>query len=100
MTLEPLLLLGAALFAIGVYGALSQRSVVMVLMGLELMLAGIMGVAAVFWRLTATTSNGQILVLVLFAAMAVQMAVGFAVVASLFRSTDEQVAEKAAEVPR
>ena len=37
MTLQLFLLAAAALFAIGLYGALSQQSIVMLMMGLELM---------------------------------------------------------------
>ena len=42
MTLETVLLVAAALLAVGVYGALSQQVVVMVMMGLELMIAGVL----------------------------------------------------------
>ncbi|MGV7513088.1 NADH-quinone oxidoreductase subunit K, partial [Mycobacterium kansasii] len=38
MTLDTVLLVAAALFAVGLYGALSQQVVVMVMMGLELMI--------------------------------------------------------------
>lgn len=48
MSLELFLLLAAALFSIGLFGALTQQSIVMLMMGLELMLGGIIvGAAAV-----------------------------------------------------
>ena len=46
MTLQAVLLVAAALIAIGVYGALSQQVVVMVMMGLELMINGVILAAA------------------------------------------------------
>ncbi|CAM5582222.1 NAD(P)H-quinone oxidoreductase subunit 4L, chloroplastic [Streptomyces microflavus] len=41
MNLELFLLLATALFCIGLFGALTQQSVVMLMMGLELMLGGV-----------------------------------------------------------
>src|SRR5699024_3757177 len=49
MTLEGVLVIAAALFAVGLYGALSQQVVVMVMMGLELMINGVLLAAAGFW---------------------------------------------------
>ena len=48
MTLTTLLLLAAALIGIGIYGALSQQSFVMLMMGLELILNGVMLAAVAF----------------------------------------------------
>ena len=42
MILILALVTGAILFGIGVYGALSQTNLVMIMMGVELMLAGAM----------------------------------------------------------
>ncbi|WP_175499956.1 NADH-quinone oxidoreductase subunit K, partial [Streptomyces sp. CC77] len=53
MTLEAVLVLAAGLFSLGLYGALSQQSIVMIMMGLELMLGGVMVAAAAFWRFAA-----------------------------------------------
>ena len=38
MTLQTVLIVAAAIFSVGLYGALSQQVVVMVMMGLELIL--------------------------------------------------------------
>ena len=46
MTLQGFLLMASALFAVGLYGALSQQSIVMVMMGLELMINAIMAAGA------------------------------------------------------
>ncbi|MCX2968510.1 NADH-quinone oxidoreductase subunit K [Streptomyces sp. TRM70308] len=101
MTLELFLLLAAALFAVGLYGALSQQSVVMVMMGLEVMVAGVIVAAAAFWYFLAPDRpDGQVLVLVVVSAMTVEMAMGFAVVTLLFRASDADTTDAAAELRR
>jgi NAD(P)H-quinone oxidoreductase subunit 4L len=101
MTLELFLLLASALFAVGMYGALSQQSVVMVMMGLELMVNGVIVAAAAFWYFLAPAApDGQVLVLVVIAAMTVDMAMGFAVVTLLFRAKDADMTDMAAELKR
>lgn len=99
MTLELFLLLATGLFAIGLYGALSQQSVVMLMMGLELMLNGVIVAAAAFWYYVAPASaDGQVLVIVVIAAMAVEMAAGFAVVTAIFRARDVDMTDMAADL--
>lgn len=99
MTLETVLLLAAGLFAIGLYGALTQQSIVMLMMGLELMLGGIIVAAAGFWHYIAPSgADGQVLVVLVVVAMAVEMAVGFAVVTALFRATEVDMTDMAADL--
>ncbi len=99
MNLELFLLLGAGLFAIGLYGALSQQSIVMLMMGLELMLNGIIIAAAAFWHYVApANAGGQVLIIVVITAMAVEMAVGFAVVTAIFRARDVDMTDMAADL--
>ncbi len=99
MSLELFLLLGAALFAIGLYGALSQQSIVMLMMGLELMLNGIIVAAAAFWYFLAPASaDGQVLIIVAITMMALEMAVGFAVVTAIFRARDVDMTDMAADL--
>lgn len=95
MTLDSLLIVAAALFAIGVYGALSQQSFVMLMMGLELMInAGILAVVA-FWALTtAGNPQGQMLVIVFMTVMAVEMALGFALITNVYRARRADITEK------
>ncbi|WP_422740742.1 NADH-quinone oxidoreductase subunit NuoK [Micromonospora sp. WMMD729] len=93
------LLLASALFSVGLYGALSQQAVVMVMMGLELMINGvIVAAAALWWFLAPQQPDGQVLVLVVIAAMTVEMAMGFAVVTLLFRSSDADMTDMAGEL--
>ncbi len=99
MTLQLFLLLAAALLAIGIYGALSQQSVVMIMMGIELMINAVVVAASAFWYyLSPGRADGQVLVLVALTAMAVEMAVGFAVVTAIFRARDVDMTDMAADL--
>jgi NAD(P)H-quinone oxidoreductase subunit 4L len=99
MTLEAFLLLAAALFAVGLYGALSQQSIVMVMMGLELMVNAVVVAGGAFWYYVAPgKADGQVLVLVAVTVMALEMAMGFAVVTALFRARDVDVTDDAGDL--
>ena len=99
MTLEALLVVASALIAIGLYGALSQQSIVMLMMGLELMLNGVIVAAASFWYFVAPSRpDGQVLVLVVVSAMTIEMAMGFAVTSAIFRARDVDLTDSAADL--
>jgi len=99
MTLELFLLIAAALLSVGLYGALSQQSVVMIMMGLELMVNGVLLAGGAFWWFVAPVSlDGQVLVLVALVVMAVEMAMGFAVTTAIFRARDVDMADSAADL--
>ena len=99
MTLQLFLLLAAGLFAIGLYGALSQQSIVMLMMGLELMLNGVIVAAAAFWYFVSPGgSDGQVLIVVIITAMAIEMAVGFAVVTAIYRARQVDMTDDAADL--
>ena len=88
-----------ALFAIGLYGALSQQSIVMLMMGLELMLNGVIVAAAAFWYYVAPGgTDGQVLIVVVITAMAIEMAVGFAVVTAIYRARQVDMTDDAADL--
>lgn len=94
MTLTTLLLVSAALVGIGVYGALSQQSFVMLMMGLELMLNGVLLAAVAFWAFTGSfRPEGQLLVILVMAVMAVEMAMGFALVVAVYRQRQADTTE-------
>lgn len=95
MTLPALLVVAAALFAIGLYGALSQQSFVMLMMGLELMInAGILA-AVSFWALAAGGNpKGQMMGVVLMTVMAAEMALGFALITNVYRARKADITEK------
>ena len=99
MSLELFLLLAAGLFAIGLYGALSQQSIVMLMMGLELMLGGVIVAAAAFWHyLAPANADGQVLIVLILVAMALEMAAGFGVVTAIFRARDVDMTDMAADL--
>ncbi|MCW2134130.1 NADH-quinone oxidoreductase subunit NuoK [Arthrobacter sp. VKM Ac-2550] len=100
MSLEVVLLVAAALFAVGLYGALSQQVVVMVMMGLELMVNGVLLAAAGFWWFMAPAPSGQVLLLVVLAAMTVEMAMGFAVATLLHRRRQTDMTDMAEDLSR
>ena len=100
MSLETVLLVAAALFSVGLYGALSQQVVVMVMMGLELMINAVILAAAGFWWFLAPDPTGQVLLLVIIAAMTVEMAMGFAVATLLHRERASDMTDMAADLSR
>ena len=100
MTLQGVLVVAAALVAVGLYGALSQQVVVMVMMGLELMLNGAVLAAAAVWWFLAPRPTGQVLLLVVIAAMTLEMAMGFAVATLLHRSRGTDMTDSATDLSR
>jgi NAD(P)H-quinone oxidoreductase subunit 4L len=95
VTLGALLVVAAALFAIGLYGALSQQSFVMLMMGLELMVNGAILAAVAFWALTAGGNpQGSMLAVVFMTVMAVEMALGFALITNVYRIRRADITEK------
>lgn len=90
MALEGFLLVSAALIGIGIYGALSQQSIVMLMMGLELMLNGVLLAVISFWYFVAPFSaKGQVFGIIVLTLMAVEAALGFAIVIAVYRARME-----------
>jgi NAD(P)H-quinone oxidoreductase subunit 4L len=101
MSIELILALmtGAALFGVGIYGALSQTNLVMIMMGVELILAGAMVNLLAFWRyLHPDVAAGQMFVLIIMTVMALEMAVGFGVAIARFRAKGSVEMEEASEL--
>lgn len=98
MTLQLVLIVAAALFSVGLYGVLSQQVVVMVMMGIEVMLNAVILAAAAVWWFLAPTPDGQTLLLVVIAAMTVEMAMGFAVAIVLHRSRNSDMTDSATDL--
>lgn len=94
MTLTALLIVAAALIGIGLYGALSQQSFVMLMMGLELMLNGVLLAVVGFWAFAlGGEPKGQLLAIIVMAIMAVEMAIGFALVVAVYRRRQVDMTE-------
>ncbi|HZD73446.1 MAG TPA: NADH-quinone oxidoreductase subunit NuoK [Actinomycetota bacterium] len=99
MSLELWLLLAAALLCVGLYGALSQQSIVMIMMGLELMVNAVVVAAGAFWfQVAPGVPDGQVLVLVAITVMAVEMAMGFAIATAIFRSREVDTTDMARDL--
>ena len=85
MLLNQFLLLGALLFAIGVYGVLARRNAVMVLMSIELMLNAV-NLNFVAFGLQHDVVSGQVFALFIIAVAAAEVGVGLAIVLLLYRN--------------
>ncbi len=93
------LLIGAVLFGVGFYGALSQTNLVMIMMGVEVMLGGAMVNLVAFWRfLHPAAYSGQMFVLIVMTVMALDMAVGFGVGTGRFRTKGSVEMEEARDL--
>ena len=105
MSLENFLILGAVLFSIGLYGALSKRNAIAVLMSIELMFnavnitavalsryvvpASLLGDAASITDQAARTLlTGQIFSIFIITVAAAEIALGVAIVIALYRSRE------------
>ncbi|MCL6446456.1 MAG: NADH-quinone oxidoreductase subunit NuoK [Alicyclobacillus sp.] len=83
---QSLLALGAILFCIGLYGALTKRNLIMVLISIELMLNAANINLVTFSRLGSTPNlNGQVFTLFTITVAAAELAVGLALLLAMFR---------------
>ena len=85
MLINEFLLLGAALFAIGVYGVLARRNGVMVLMSIELILNAV-NINLVAFGALHQNVVGQVFALFVIAVAAAEVGVGLAIVLMLYRN--------------
>lgn len=79
------LILSAALFAVGAYGVLARRNLIILLMSLEVMLNGVNVALLSFARLHGD-AGGQVFVLMVMAVAAGEAAVGLAILVAVFRN--------------
>jgi NADH-quinone oxidoreductase subunit K len=80
------LVLAAALFCIGAFGALSRRNAVGVLMGIELMLNAVNINLIAFWRYTDPVQiTGQMFAIFVITVAAAEAAVGLALIIAIYR---------------
>lgn len=88
-TPDAIQLVAAALFAVGVFGVLSRRNLLIVLMSVELMLNGailsLVGFSREFAHLPGQSEAGQVMVLMAMAVAAAEVALGLSIVIALFR---------------
>ena len=80
------LAVSAALFSIGVYGALARRNAIGILMGIELVLNAVNINLIAFWRyITPADISGQVFAVMVIAVAAAEAAVGLAIVIAVYR---------------
>ena len=95
MTLSAYLIFAAALFSIGIYGVLSRKNAVGILMGIELMLNAVNVNLIAFWRYgNPHLIAGQAFAVIAFAVTAAEVAVGLALVISLYRRRNSVIADE------
>ena len=90
------LVLAAALFCIGLYGALARRNPIAVLMGVELMLNSVNINLLAFWRhveVANATLSGQVFTIVVITVAAAEAAVGLALIIAVYRNRHTVVVE-------
>jgi NADH-quinone oxidoreductase subunit K len=89
------LVLAAALFSIGLYGVLSRRNAIGILMGIELMLNAVNINLVAFWRyIDPVRLAGQIFAIFVFTVAAAEVAVGLALVIAIYRNRDTVVVDE------
>ncbi len=89
------LLVAAALFCLGLYGVVSRRNAVAILMSVELMLNAVNINLVAFWRyMTPDRPIGLAWAVFVLTVAAAEAAVGLALVISIYRSRDSVVAEE------
>jgi NADH-quinone oxidoreductase subunit K len=90
------LVVSAALFCTGVFGVLSRRNGVAVLMSVELMLNAVNINLVAFWRYTAPQEvNGFVFAAFVFVIAAAEAAVGLAIIISIYRNRRSVIPEEA-----
>jgi len=99
LVLQIVLTVAAGLIGVGLFGALSQQSIVMVMMGLELVLNGVLLAGGAAWYFLAPElPDAQMLVVVALVVMAMEMAMGFAVTVAIYRARQVDMVDMATDL--
>jgi NAD(P)H-quinone oxidoreductase subunit 4L len=87
MLLNQFLVLSAALFALGVYGLLVRRNIVLILLSVELMLNAVNINLVAFESVLATSQAvGQVFAIFVITVAAAEVGIGLAIVLVIFRN--------------
>ena len=87
MIIQPVLVVAAALFSLGIYGILVRRNAVMVLLSIELILNSVNINFIMFDTMLADTMmQGQIFTIFIITIAAAEVGIGLAIVLMLFRN--------------
>lgn len=86
VTLNHYLALSAVLFAIGLFGVLSKRNAIVILMSLELMLNGVNVAMVAFSRyIVPQLLTGQVFAIFIMLVAAAEAAVALAIIITIYR---------------
>ncbi|MCX6055801.1 MAG: NADH-quinone oxidoreductase subunit NuoK [Chloroflexi bacterium] len=97
MPLWWFLVLSAALFCIGLFGAITRKNSVGILISIELMLNAANINLLSFWRYLYAPQGdlkGQVFVIIVFVVAAAEAAVGLALIISAYRSRQTVIANE------
>ncbi len=84
--LEHFLILSTVLFSIGLYGALTKRSAIVILMSIELMLNAVNIAMIAFSRyVVPLLLTGQVFAIFIMVVAAAEAAVGLAIIIAIYR---------------
>ena len=84
--MEHYLVFAAALFAIGLYGTLTKRNAVIILMCIELMLNAVNITLVAFSRyIVPVELTGQVFAIFIMVVAAAEVAVGLAIILAIYR---------------
>ncbi len=85
--LRHFLVLGSMLFALGMYGVLSRRNAIGILLSIELMLNGVNVLMVAFARYISTQQElaGQMFAIFIITQAAAEAAVGLAIIIAVYR---------------
>ena len=107
MSLEAMLIIAAALFAIGLYGALARRNVLIVLMSIELMFNAVNLTFVALAKYAAPVAlqenigsvlTGQVFAVFVITVAAAEIALGLAIVFAMYRTTESLDLTEASEL--
>jgi NADH-quinone oxidoreductase subunit K len=88
------LIFAAILFCIGLYGVVVRKNAIAILMGIELMLNSVNVNLIAFWRYRSPEEiAGQAFAIIVFAVAAAEVAVGLALIISIYRRRSSVVAD-------
>jgi NAD(P)H-quinone oxidoreductase subunit 4L len=89
------LILGAILFAVGMFGVLTRRNAIGILISIEIMLGAVNLNLVAFSRfMERTTLNGQVFAVFVMTVAAGEAAVGLALILALYRSVRTVFADR------
>ena len=97
MTLESMMIVAAIMFCIGLYGSLARRTVLVVLMSLELMFNGVNLTLVALAKYVvpvgiedniAAVLTGQVFAVFIITVAAAEVALGLGIVFAMYRNTE------------